>query len=186
MHVLVYLEVVCPRVFTCNRHEADTGWGGRLEGEVAACCWAAIWSYCKSLYEMSIKMCNLKISVLKMLKCCIIWLHLGKQSMQYSVFKEEHGFYSFPSLISTFFPGVSAPAFWWDERPRHQSGSSGRSPLPVLHPARGTPWPKWQNLPWRPDFGGKLIPNVYFSDVGSCKVLEYDLRGDWIFHPRKN
>lgn len=177
----------CPCVFTCNRCDADTGWGGRLEGEVAACCWAKIWSYCKSLYEMSIKMYNLKISVLKMLKYCIIWFRLGKQRMWYSIFKEEQGFCSFPSLISTCFPGVSAAAFWWDEWSRYQPGSSGRSPLPVLHPTRGTTWPKWQNLPGRPDFGGELIPNVYSSDVGSCKVSEYDLSGtEYFIHGRIN
>lgn len=139
---------------------------------------------------MSIKMYNLKISELKMLKYCIIWFHLGKQSVSYSIFKEEQGFYSFPSLISTFFPGVSAAAFRWDEWSRYQSGSSGRSPLSVLHPTRGTTWPKWQNLPRRPDFGGKqqtLIPNVYSSDVGSCKVLEYDLSGtEYFIHGRIN
>lgn len=53
-----------------------------------------------------------------------------------------------------FCEGVPAGALWWDEWSWNQSGSSGWSPLPVLHPTRGTSRPEWQNLPRRPDFGG--------------------------------
>lgn len=59
--------------------------------------------------------------------------------------------------LQQFFEGLPAGALRWDEWSWYQSGSSGRSPLPVLHLTRGTSWPKWQNLSWRPDFGGNRL-----------------------------
>lgn len=115
-----------------------------------------------SVISVSAELCNPKISVFK--HC----MFLGTTWARLLAW-----WYLANTLLNISVEGMPAGALWWDEWSWYQSGSSGRSPLPVLHLTRGTTWPKWQNLSWRPDFGGNwqiLTAQTDFDTTSTTKM----------------